>query len=145
MGLVTTMLELNNARSAKTPIHTEALVDTGAVHLCIPEHVVIKLGLNEVEKREVTTSDGKKHLVPYVGPVAITFEGRTCMTGALVIGDSVLLGAIPMEDMDLIVHPALPTVTVNPASPNMPTSVAKGIQGTAGSIPKPAIMRTWLR
>lgn len=127
MGLITAKMELNNARSEKKPIFVEALVDTGALHLCIPEHVCIQLGLEEVGKREVTTVDGKKHLVPYVGPIAITFEGRTCMTGALVLGDGVLLGAIPMEDMDLIVIPALQTISINPESPNMPMSVAKGI------------------
>lgn len=128
MGLITTTLELNNAKNKKKPIHTKALVDTGALHLCIPEHISLQLGLDEVEKREVTTADGKKHLVPYVGPVVVKFEGRTCMTGALVLGDGVLLGAIPMEDMDLIVNPALRTITTNPKSPNIPMSVAKGVQ-----------------
>jgi len=42
------------------------------------------------------------------------------------MGDEVLLGAIPMEDMDLIVRPLTRDVAVNPASPNMPSSVAKG-------------------
>lgn len=128
MGLVVAKIELNNARSKKNPVYTEALVDTGALHLCIPEHICIQLGLEEVGKREVTTADGKKHLVPYVGPVVIKFEGRTCMTGALVLGDGVLLGAIPMEDMDLVVVPALQTITINPESPNIPMSVAKGIK-----------------
>ncbi|HAT51041.1 MAG: clan AA aspartic protease [Nitrospirae bacterium] len=128
MGLVTAKIELNNARSEKNPVYTEALVDTGALHLCIPEHVCIQLGLEEVGKREVTTADSKKHLVPYVGPVTIKFAGRTCMTGALVLGDRVLLGAIPMEDMDLVVIPALRTITTNPESPNIPMSVAKGIK-----------------
>ncbi len=43
----------------------------------------------------------------------------------MVLGDEVLLGAIPMEDMDLVVHPATRTLAVNPASPNFPLSVAK--------------------
>lgn len=43
----------------------------------------------------------------------------------MVLGDSVLLGAIPMEDMDLVVIPALLKVDVNPLSPNVPLSVAK--------------------
>ncbi|MCU7905340.1 MAG: clan AA aspartic protease [Candidatus Thiodiazotropha sp. (ex Epidulcina cf. delphinae)] len=129
MGLVTTTLQLSNARNdEKHPISADALVDTGALHLCIPEHIAIQLGLDEVEKREVTTADGKKHLVSYVGPIVIKFDGRTCITGALVLGDSVLLGAIPMEDMDLVVNPATRTVTVNPSSPNIPTSVAKGVR-----------------
>jgi clan AA aspartic protease len=129
MGLVTTTLQLSNARNGdKQPLSVDALVDTGALHLCIPEHVAIQLSLDEVEKREVTTADGKKHLVPYVGPTIIKFDGRTCITGALVLGDSVLLGAIPMEDMDLVVNPATRSVTANPASPNIPTSVAKGLR-----------------
>ena len=53
--------------------------------------------------------------------------GRECVTGALVIGNQVLLGAIPMEDMDLIVEPARLRVSVNPLSPNIPLSLAKGI------------------
>jgi hypothetical protein len=43
----------------------------------------------------------------------------------MVLGDETLLGAIPMEDMDLILHPATRTLQVNPNSPNIPTSVAK--------------------
>jgi hypothetical protein len=45
--------------------------------------------------------------------------------GALVLGDEVLLGAIPMEDMDLIVNPRDRTVAVNPASPNIASGIAK--------------------
>jgi len=44
---------------------------------------------------------------------------------ALVIGDSVLMGAVPMEDMDLVVSPAGQTVTVNPKSPNIPSALVK--------------------
>ena len=133
MGLITTSLQPSNARDGnKQPLDIDALVDTGALHLCIPEHVSIQLGLDEVEKREVTTADGKKHLAPYVGPIIVKFNGRTCITGALVLGDSVLLGAIPMEDMDLIVNPATRSVIANPASPNIPTSVAKGMRYRRG-------------
>ena len=102
-----------------------ALVDTGAITLCIPEHIVLQLKLEALEQREVTTADGKKRLVPYVGPVQIRFENRNCFTGALVLGDSVLLGAGPLEDMDLVINPRLQTITVNPESPNIPAAVVK--------------------
>ncbi|MEO5337436.1 MAG: hypothetical protein H7841_11165 [Magnetospirillum sp. WYHS-4] len=49
------------------------------------------------------------------------------MTGALVVGNQVLLGATPMEDMDLVVEPARRRVAVNPASPNVPLSLAKSL------------------
>ncbi len=42
-----------------------------------------------------------------------------CLTGALVLGNMVLLGAIPIEDMDLIIHPAQLKLTVNPENPNI--------------------------
>jgi hypothetical protein len=47
------------------------------------------------------------------------------VTGAMVLGNEVLLGAIPMEDMDLVLRPQLKSVDVNPRSPNIPVSLAK--------------------
>ena len=126
MGLVYADVSLMNPRDATlNPIFVQALVDTGAITLCIPEHIAIQLKLDELEKREVTTADGKRILVPYVGPVRIRFENRNCFTGALVLGDSVLIGAVPLEDMDLVVNPRLQQVTVNPQSPNIPSAVVK--------------------
>ena len=49
----------------------------------------------------------------------------SCFTGAMVLGNEVLLGAIPMEDMDLVLRPQLQSITVNPESPNIPLSLAK--------------------
>jgi clan AA aspartic protease len=126
MGMVTAPIELANPRNPSLlPLAVSALVDTGAMTLCIPEHVAVQLELPEIEKREVTTADERSHVVPYVGPVQIRFQNRTCFTGALVIGESVLLGAVPMEDMDLVVSPSRQTITVNPKSPNLPSAVVK--------------------
>ncbi|MEB3120378.1 MAG: clan AA aspartic protease [Snowella sp.] len=114
MGLVYADIELINPKEQTLkPIKINALVDTEAVTLCIPEHIVLQLKLETLEQREVTTADGKKRLVPYVGPVQVRFENRNCFTGALVLGDSVLLGAVPLEDMDLVINPWLQTITVN--------------------------------
>jgi clan AA aspartic protease len=125
MGLIRARITLSNpAASSLRPVDVEALVDTGALHLCIPEHVAVQLQLPESYKREVKTADGKVHLCSYVGPVRVTFQDRGCFTGALVLGDTVLLGAVPMEDMDLVVSPADQSVTVNPESPNIPSSTA---------------------
>ncbi len=44
---------------------------------------------------------------------------------ALVLGDKVVLGAVPMEDMDRVARPAKHTMTVNPESPNILSSVVK--------------------
>jgi clan AA aspartic protease len=126
MGLIYADIELANPKNTSLkPIAVKALVDTGAMTIRIPEHIAVQLQLPEIEKREVTTADEKSHVVPYVGPIQIRFENRTCFTGALVIGDSVLMGAIPLEDMDLVISPSGKTITVNPKSPNIPSAVVK--------------------
>ena len=126
MGLIHAEVGLSNPRRSElASLTVSALVDTGAITLCIPEHVAVQLSLSELEKREVATADGRHVPVPYVGPVQIRFENRSCFTGALVLGDSVLLGSIPMEDMDLVINPRKQCVTVNPESPNIPSAVVK--------------------
>src|SRR3954469_8884293 len=102
MGLVHATVTLSNPKAPKLkPITLRSLADTGALHLCLPPHVALQLKLEELQKREVVTADGKKMLCPYVGPVEVSYNGRTCFTGAIILGDEVLLGAVPMEDMDL--------------------------------------------
>jgi clan AA aspartic protease len=129
MGITYADLRLGNtARPDLEEVNASALVDTGALHLCIPEHLAMQLQLSPLKQREVQTADGKSHLVDYVGPIKISLLGRECFTGALVMGNQVLLGAIPMEDMDLIVEPASMRVSVNPMSPNIPMSLAKGLK-----------------
>lgn len=126
MGLVYAGIRLRNPRQPEvSTLEVQALVDAGSMHLCIPEHVAIQLKLETAYEREVTLADGSKKLCRYVGPIEIRFDGRGCFTGAIVLGDEVLLGAVPMEDMDLIVNPATRSVEVNPQSPNIPSSIIK--------------------
>lgn len=126
MGIVRTEITLANpSRSALAPVSVVALVDTGAIHLCIPEHLAIQLELRELEKREVTLANGQRVALAYVGPIEIRFKNRRCFTGAMILGEEPLLGAIPMEDLDLVVVPGRQTVDVNPLNPNIPGSIAK--------------------
>jgi clan AA aspartic protease len=126
MGVIYADIELANPKNGTLkPITVRALVDTGAMTICIPEHIAVQLQLQEIEKREVTTADERSHVVPYVGPIQVKFGNRTCFTGGLVIGESVLMGAVPMEDMDLVISPSDRTVTVNPRSPNIPSALVK--------------------
>jgi clan AA aspartic protease len=126
MGIFKSEITLRN------PIHPElkslkvsALVDTGALHLCLPQHIALQLQLKELEKREVTLANGRKQLAAYVGPLEVSFGKRHCFVGAMVLGDEPLLGAIPLEDMDLVVDPARRRLLVNPENPNIPRTLAK--------------------
>ena len=128
MGLIKAKLTLSNPKDPSlAPVQVQALADSGALHLCIPEHLATQLQLEELYKRKVTTAEGegKEKLCPYVGPIEVRFENRGCYTGAIVIGDEVLLGAVPMEDMDILLSPARRSVIVNPQSPDIATSVVK--------------------
>ena len=126
MGLIRGTFQLLNPLSQElAPLEVSALADTGAVHLCIPEHVALQLQLQELEKREVVLADGHRRTVPYMGPVEVRFRNRRCFTGAMVLGNEVLLGAIHMEDMDLVLQPQLQSIDVNPESPNIAVSLAK--------------------
>lgn len=129
MGLIFADVELSNAREDELlPMMVNALVDSGALHLCIPRHVATQLRLPVLDRREVTVASGEERSVDYVGPIKIRFANRQCLVGALVLGDQALLGAIPMEDMDLVISPSRRTVTVNPNSPNIAASVAMGLR-----------------
>ncbi|MEI6030889.1 MAG: clan AA aspartic protease [Synechococcaceae cyanobacterium ELA739] len=126
MGLIRGVFILSNpSKPELASVEVSALADTGAVHLSIPEHLAIQLSLAELERREVVLADGHRRSVPYVGPVEVRFKNRRCFTGAMVLGHEVLLGAIPMEDMDLVLRPQLQSVDVNPESPNIAVSLAK--------------------
>ncbi|MFN0047815.1 MAG: hypothetical protein ACKVOU_01685 [Cytophagales bacterium] len=125
MGLVTTTIKLSNPRDTDLgAIEVQCLVDTGALHLCITEAQSIQLKLETAEKRPVTLADGSIQIIPYVGPIKVDWKGRISYTGAMVLGNQCLLGAIPMEDMDILVHPAQQIVIANPMHPNIPASVA---------------------
>lgn len=126
MGLVYANIELSNpVVPGFKPLNVRCLVDSGSTYLVLPQHVATQLNLKTLETREATTADGDSHTVPYAGPVRITFENRNCFVGALIMGDEVLLGAVPMEDMDLVIQPKLLRLSVNPESPNIPRGHVK--------------------
>jgi clan AA aspartic protease len=126
MGLVYAKIQLSNpVQPELNPIKIDALVDSGALHLCIPKHLALQLKLTTQEDREVTLADGSRQLIPYAGPVKVNFSNRTAFVGVMVMGDEVLLGAIPMEDMDVVIHPATRSLMVNPESPNIAMTKAK--------------------
>ena len=118
----------NPREQGLSPLVVKALVDTGARFMCIPEHVAAQLKLEpspNLGQREVTLADGSSRVVPYVGPLYVKFANRSCFTGALVMGDEVILGLTPMGDMDLVVFAEEKRLSVNPESPNFAMAYAK--------------------
>ena len=108
-------MELADVRRMKVT----ALVDSGAHKLAINESIRDQLGLLKVDERLAELADGRTALYDVVGPVEIRIPHRRCSVDAMVLpGDAdVLLGAIPREDMDLVINPKKWTVEVDPTMP----------------------------
>lgn len=122
MGSIRIAVKLSNPlKDHLAPSESIALVDTGSVNLCLPKYLAIRLGLRELEKRDVIVADGRTVRCSYSGPVLVQFHDRNCYTGALIIGDEVIIGTIPLEDMDLLIYPSKHAVVPNSAIPELPT------------------------
>lgn len=95
------------------------LVDSGAYMMAINESIRQQLDLPFIEKRKVQLANGEIMEYEVVGPVEIKFQNRRSNMDALVLpGDNEpLLGAIPMEDMDVVIHPQRQELIVNPEHP----------------------------
>ena len=99
-----------------------AMVDSGATMLAINENIKNQLGLVAIYKQTAQLADATFLELEVVGPIELHFENRTVRCDALVLpGDSeVLLGAIPMEQMDVLIHPKSNRLIVNPEHPYKP-------------------------
>jgi clan AA aspartic protease len=89
-------------------LKVRAMVDTGAGTLIINEETRQKLGLSIQGLRRATLADGGKAFYQMTEPVRIVWKNRDAVCRAMVLPDSdeILLGVIPLEDMDLIVDPS---------------------------------------
>ena len=128
MGLVYAEIELVNGddlslhRRGFLPeaeirtVRTRALVDSGAYDLVINEEVKEQLGLSVIDRRTGRLADERDLELDMVGPVEVRFETRSTIVKALVLPatSEVLLGAIPLEGLDVIVDPVRERLFVNP-------------------------------
>jgi hypothetical protein len=73
----------------------------------------------------VVLANAHRAVVPMIGPLRVWFDGRHCDLSALVLGDEPLLGAVPMEMMDLVLSPSTRKLSFNPASPYIPVALTK--------------------
>ena len=112
-------------------INVNMLVDTGAYNLCINESIQEQLDLPFIEKRKAQLANGHIEEYNVVGPIVLKFKNRRTVCNAMVLqGDSEpLLGAIPLEDMDVLIHPARQELIVNPDHPYYAQMKLKGIRG----------------
>jgi clan AA aspartic protease len=134
MGLTYANIELVNQTDAEDyrrkyigedevrQITVHAMVDTGSIMLCINDTIKEALGLDVIGKRRSQLANGLILELDVVGPVVVRYLDRDCVTRALLLPDDQepLLGAIPMEEMDLYVNPGRnELLPVHPEGPIM--------------------------
>lgn len=131
MGLVYAEIELINADDMALArrhiigeeevkrIWINPIVDTGSYMLCINEEIQQQMQFPVVEKRKAQTADGRILECDVVSSVEVRFKNRATTCRAMVLpGDNEpLLGAIPLEDMDVLIHPLRQELIVNPDHP----------------------------
>ncbi len=102
-------------------VAVRALVDSGAYMLCINENLKLQLGLDTVAEMAAELADGSLEKLDVVGPVEVRFENRStsCRAAVLPGQSEILLGSIPMEDMDVLILPKEQKLVVNPEAPNL--------------------------
>ena len=93
----------------------KAIVDTGAWTIVINEETREKLGLLDAGYGEANLADGEENVYPMAGPLEIWWKNRRFTCDALVLpgAKDILLGAIPLEGMDLTVNPLRELVGVH--------------------------------
>lgn len=106
------------------------MVDSGALMLAINENIKSQLGLVAKDKQFFTLADGQLIEMEIVGGIEVRFKNRWCTTDAVVLkGDTEpLFGALPMEAMDLVIHPTSQSLDVNPKHPYRPQHVMAGFR-----------------
>jgi clan AA aspartic protease len=134
MGMVYADIELINSddlgREVRKEIdqdeirrmHVNVMVDSGAYMLAINENIQSYLNLRYLETRTIQVAHGRIVELDVVGPVDVRFGNRKATCNAFVLpGDcEPLLGAIPMEEMDVIIHPKRQELIINPEHPDGP-------------------------
>jgi len=111
-------------------MNVNMLVDTGCVYLCINENIQAQLQLPITDRKTDQLADGRIVEYDVVSPIVIKFKNRKCTTSAMVLpGDNEpLLGAISLEDMDVLIHPNRQELIVNPDHPYIAQMKLKGIK-----------------
>ena len=100
-------------------MNLNVLVDSGAWKLCINENIQSIMDLPFIRKERFRLADGQPVEYDLVGPVLIKYGGRETNCEAVVFaGDTrPILGVVPIESLNLIIHPQRHELLVNTEGP----------------------------
>ena len=122
MGKVIERVKITNLLDPTKSVKVEAVIDTGATMIVLPQNIVRKLGLRRIRKVKVKYANNSTESKSIYGVVTLEIKGRTGNFDILaeVEGSQPLIGQVALEVLDLVVDPRTRTLIPNPASPEMP-------------------------
>ncbi len=103
---------LESVRRVEIP---DALVDTGAKMLSLPQSIIDRLGLQFLQNREVLTTAGHRQVATF-GLVRLTLQGRDAPLDVAALPDEcpVMIGYIPLGQLDFVVDPTTQRLVGDP-------------------------------
>jgi len=122
MGKVIEKIRLTSLLDQTKSTEIEAVIDTGATMVVLPQNIVEKLELKKIRETKVRYANNKTELKSIYGVVTIEIKGRTGNFDVLAEaeGSQPLIGQVVLEILDLVVDPRTRTLVPNPMSPEMP-------------------------
>ena len=122
MGKVVEKVKLTSLFEPEKSVEVDAIIDTGATMVVLPQDVIEELGLRKIGERKVRYANNQIQIKSVYRGVILELKGRDGIFDVLgeVEGSEPLVGQIVLEALDLIVDPITKTVIPNPRSPDMP-------------------------
>jgi clan AA aspartic protease len=122
MGKVIEKVKISNLIEKSKTVDIDAVIDTGATMVVLPQEIIEKLGLKKIRDVKVKYANNKIEKKSIYGVVTIEIKGRigNFDVSAEEKGSQPLIGQVVLEVLDLIVDPRTKTLISNPASPDMP-------------------------
>ena len=121
MGRIVEKVKFTNFETGKS-IETEALIDTGATMVVLPQDLVDELGLRKLGELTVRYGNNKTEVKPVYRAVEVEIKGRSGDFDAVAEpeGSTPLIGQLVLQQLDFLVDPSTESVIPNPRSPDMP-------------------------
>jgi len=122
VGKVIEKVKITNYNEPAKSIEVDAVIDTGATMVVLPQDIVERLGLKKIREVKVRYANNKIETKSIYGVVTIEIKGRAANLDALAEaeGSQPLIGQVLLELLDLVVDPRTRILIPNPMSPEMP-------------------------
>jgi predicted aspartyl protease len=122
MGKVIEKIKLTNIFDPSKFVEIDAVIDSGATMLALPQDVVDQLALRKHREVKVRYANNHAEDKSIYGVVELKLAGRAAQFEALAepIGATPLVGQVVLEILDLLIDAKGRKLVPNPQSPEMP-------------------------